>query len=77
MQACKALQSFQDKVFAKSAKTVSSSSFTQLDTAICTSFLLSCSSVTAEQSFEQACLYVLLLACHATSCTNTLKSCRS
>ena len=31
-QACKALQSFQEKVFAKLAKTVSSGSFTQQDT---------------------------------------------
>ena len=45
-----ALQSFQNKVFAKIAKTVSSRSFTQLERADCTSFLLSCSSVTAEQS---------------------------
>ena len=39
-----ALQSFQDKVFAKVAKTVSSGSFTQLITAKRMSFLPSCSS---------------------------------
>ena len=63
-----ALQSFQDKVFAKIAKTVRSRFLTQLDTANGMSFLLSSSSVTAEQSFKQACLYVLALACYATSC---------
>ena len=69
-----ALQSFQEKVFAKIAKTVSSGAFTQVRRAKYTSFLPSCSSVTAEQRFMQACLSVLAQACYATSCTDTLES---
>ena len=72
-----ALQTFQDKVFAKVAKTVSLGAFTQLRRAKCMSFLPSCLSVTAEQSFMQACLSCLALACYATSCTDTLGSCTS